>query len=61
MQRPLWWILATPKRKSLGDRQKEISRMRMLSNGLGGIVRCILVIKIVLRVFGTYRYLRGEE
>ena len=35
--------------------------MRMLSNGLGGIVRCILVIKIVLRVFGSYRYLREEE
>jgi len=29
--------------------------------GLGGIVRCILVIKIVLRVFGSYRYLREEE
>jgi len=28
---------------------------------LGGIVRCILVIKIVLRVFGSYRYLREEE
>jgi len=23
--------------------------------GLGGIVRCILVIKIVLRVFGSYK------
>jgi len=28
---------------------------------LGGIVRCILVIKIALRVFGSYRYLREEE
>jgi len=36
-------------------------KLKKRVRGLGGIVRCILVIKIVLRVFGSYRYLREEE